>query len=103
MDDDEIRQGLDMVAVEDRDLRVGYGAIGGDRHDSRIGPCEFWVIEREIADLDLVMASMLVALDDDQIRGRELGEDAVEGGLRFVAQFMDDRPALARYHGDLAG
>ena len=73
--DDELGQCRHIVAVEDRNRRIGNRSGGGDRHDGRIIAGKLRMIERQIAHFDLVVGVALVAFDDDEIAGRELGEN----------------------------
>ncbi len=79
---DEIGDGRGVVKIEDRQMAVGDGVIGGDGCDMRICRGErLAIVCVKPAGFDLGDRLALVAFDQDEIAGRETRKDFLEAWL----------------------
>ncbi len=88
---DEIGDLGRVVEIEDRQIRVRDGMVGGDGADMRIGRCQRIAPGRfQAAGFDLRDRFALVAFDQYQVAGSEACEDFLEGRFGGAAQLMHD-------------
>ena len=78
MRQNELRQSRHVIPVKHGDLGILHRTIGGNRHHCRIIACQRWMVEIEVAHLDLVVSVALVAFDDDKIAGLQLRQHLFE-------------------------
>ena len=101
---DKIRHGPDVIEVEDRKHAVRDRMIGSDGRDGRRVLLHRPAIARLLSPaLDLGVRLALVALDENQVAGRQPRDDVGKARLGRAAQFVHQRPARARDDRHLAG
>lgn len=75
--------------------------IGGDGQHGIILIGDQPLIARKSRDLDFWMRAMLKSLNEDEVAGRELGEQIVQRGFGRAPQFVHQCPSLPRSNNDL--
>src|SRR5262245_49196811 len=101
MPDQNIRDALDVIEIDDRNARGRQRRIRSDSDDRRIGGMQHWLADCGTVDFEFGMRLALVAFDQHEIDGAELLEQSAQRGLGSSAQLMDERPPLRRTYQNL--
>ncbi len=87
---------------EDRNANPGQRPVGGNGDDRRVSRGQKGFIGFSRANLDLVVWTVLVAFDDDDVDVPEPAKEFGQCGLAFVAELADVGPAGCRGNDHLA-
>src|SRR6266852_5512186 len=91
-----------MIAqIEPRQLGFKRG-VGGDGHDMLVLRVQQRLPVLPAPDFELGKRIALVALDEQQVAGRDSLDLLLERGFRLAAQLVHDHPALFGHHYHLA-